>query len=89
MTLTDIFAGTAKSHPLIQGAVIPDFSGFTDDDPTAVIDEQSLADLSTRVDLNTGFMSGMLGNPACDKKALSLIKPMRDAIPDDGVQSGI
>lgn len=45
MTLALVPAGAAQGHSLIESDVITNLGGFTNDDPHAVIDEETTPDL--------------------------------------------
>lgn len=53
MTFAAMFTGTAECHTLINSAVIAHLRRFTDDNGTAVIDENALADFCSRMNLNS------------------------------------
>ena len=65
VTLAVILASASQGDPLIQQTVIPHFSGFTDHNTHAVIDEDALPDGCSRMDLNTGDASTDLTEQPC------------------------
>ena len=73
MALAGIFAGTAQRYPVVDGAVIPDLAGLAEHDAHAMVDEQTLTDGGTRVDLDAGAVTAMLADPSCQKKVLVLV----------------
>lgn len=70
VALAGILAGTAQRYPVVDGAVVSDLAGLAEHDAHAVVDEQTLADGGTRVDLNAGAVAAMLADPPCQKKCL-------------------
>ena len=89
MTFIFLLTGTAQRYPVVDGAVIPDLAGLTEHDAHAVVDEQTLADGGTRVDLDAGAVAAMLADPSCQKNVLVLVQPVRDAVVDQDVKAGV
>jgi hypothetical protein len=54
MTLAFIPAGATEGHALINGDVITDFSGFTNNDAHAVVDKEAATDLRPGVNFDPG-----------------------------------
>ena len=54
MALAGVLAGAAQGDPVIDGAVVADLGGLTENDAHAVVDEQLVADLGAGMNLNAG-----------------------------------
>jgi len=89
MALAGFLPGAAKRDALIQEAVIPDFSGFADNDAHAVIDEKTASDGRAGMDFNAGYPAGGLGNEARDEGDASPVKRVGEAMKKDGVETWI
>ena len=89
VTLAGVLAGTAEDHAVVDGAVVADLGRLTKDDAHAVVDEQALADLRARVDLDAGAVASVLADPARKEKVIVLIQPVRDAVIDQDVKTGV
>lgn len=61
MALAGILAGAAQGNAVVDGAVITDFCRFAEHDAHTVVNEQSVADLGTGVDLDAGQGGGQPG----------------------------
>ncbi len=62
MPFSRLLACPAQCHTLVQGYVIPDDGRLPDDHAAAVVDEQSFADLRSRMDLDPGLPGCALGD---------------------------
>ena len=60
MSLAVLFTSTSQGNSLIQGYVITDNCGLTDDNTISMIDEKTLADLRTGMNLNAGLAHSAL-----------------------------
>ena len=89
MAFAGIFAGAAQRYPMIDGAVIPDLTGLAEHDAHAMVDEKTLADGGTRVDLDAGAVAAMLADPSCQKKVLVLVQPVRNAVVHQNMESRV
>ena len=89
VTLAGVLAGTAEGHTVIDGAVVADLRRLAEDDAHAVVDEQAFADLRARMDLDAGAMASVLTDPARKEKVLVLKQPVRDAVIDQDVKTGV
>ena len=89
MTLASIFAGAAQRYSVVDSAVVPDLAGLAEHDAHAMVDEQTLADGGTRVDLDAGAVAAMLADPSCQKKVLVPIQPVRNAVVHQNVESRV
>lgn len=60
VALSGVLAGAAECDILVERTVVADFSGLADNDARAVVDKQTLADLSAGVYLNAGSVAAAL-----------------------------
>src|SRR5690625_1460101 len=65
------FTAAPKNYALIKCHIVANFGRFTNDDSHTVIDEDALANLGTRVDLDAGEKAVDMGDQPGDE-----IKPM-------------
>ena len=89
MTLAHVLARAAQSHALIQGAVVPDLGGLTDDHAHTVVDEQALTDGGAGVDLNTRLVPCPLADGAGGEVMLRQVELVGHAVGQDGVNARI
>ena len=55
MALSLLLSGSAQCHTLIQGHIIADLCGFSNDNAVSVVDKEAFSDFCTRMDFNAGF----------------------------------
>ena len=79
----------AQGHALIERDVVADDSGAADDDAHAVIDEQAAADYRTGMDFDAGEEASDMGHEAADQFKPAAPQEMREAVQDDGVETGV
>ena len=89
VTLADVLAGTTEGHTLVEGAVVPDLGGLADDDAHTVVDEQTLADGRTGVDLNTRCRASKLADGTGREIVLRQVELVRHAVGENGVYARI
>ena len=93
MTLALLLTGTTECDSLIERYVVADLTGLTDDNSGSVIDEKSLSDRRSRVNLYACLSGGSLRNQTC-LEILSFVPklmgfPMRPHHVITGVQKHI
>ena len=79
----------AQSHSVEQQHVVADLRGLTDDHAHAVVDEEALTDLRSRVDLDTGEVCGRpetgraprSGAPLCHSLWAAPVRPQGRGTP--------
>ncbi|MPN59802.1 hypothetical protein SDC9_207524 [bioreactor metagenome] len=76
MPLSRIFSRPSQGDRLIDGHIVSDFCGFSDDDRHAVIDKAPPPDGSAGMDLNACEKSCQLRNQPCDKLQVMQVQPM-------------
>ena len=89
MALSLILSRSAQCHALIEQAVVPNLRGLTDDNAHAVVNDQTVADGGSGVDLDAGFPAGVLGNAAGQEIAAMAIQPVCDTVIDHGMNAGV
>ena len=89
MPLAFVLAGAAQSHALVQQAVVTDNGGLADHHAHAVVDEQTLSDLRTGMDLDAGLVSCTLGYDASNGIEFVLIEPVGTPIAAHCFQPGV
>ena len=89
VALALVLTGTAKGHAVVQQAIIANLGGLADDDTHAVVDDQTAADGSTGMDLNTGPESAPLRNAAGDEGHMTHMEKMGDAMIHGCMDAGI
>ena len=87
MAFALVLARAAQGDPLVDRAAVADLGGLADNDPHAVVDQDSLADLRAGVYLDAGQKPGKLAEKARRQIGLVLIEPVRGAVHHDGVQT--
>ena len=63
--------------------------GLADDDAHTVVNDEAAADLSARVDLNAGKVSGQLGIEPGQEKEPVAVEPVGHPVEEDGVNAGV
>ena len=89
MTFAVLLTGTSQGHTLIQGHIVADNGGLTDDDTVTVIDEKSFADLCTGMDLDAGLAHTSLGNIPRPEIMSAQVQLMRQSVMDHDLETGI
>ena len=89
MTLAMFLSRAAQSDALIEGHVVADHRGFSDDHPVSMVDEKSFSDLCARMNLDSGFSCAALGNPSCQEKMARLVQPVRHPVMEHHLEAGI
>ena len=82
-------AERAERHALIELDVVADDRRLADDDAGAVVDEEVFADLGAGVDVDAGRAVGIFAHDARDERHAALIQLVRDAVDEDGIQTGV
>ena len=89
MTLALLPAGAAQGYAMVEGAVVADDRGLTDDNAHAVIDEETPTNVGTGMDLDTG-------EQACDVRqhprrplVTPQPQPVRETMRDHRVQTRV
>ena len=88
MSLAALLPRPAQGDPLVHGDVVADRSGLTDDDAHTMVDEDSLTNSGSRVNLDPGDRPIQLGQQAGGQEETSAPQPVRYAVQRDGVESG-
>ena len=65
VALSLFFSRTSERYALVQGDIVTDFTGLADDDTGAVVNEESLPDGRTGMDLDARPADGDLREQAC------------------------
>ena len=89
MTFAVLLTGTSQSHALIHCHIVADNGGLTDDDTVTVIDEKSLADLCTGMDLDAGLAHAPLGDIPRPEVMSAQVQLMRQSVMDHDLETGI
>ena len=89
MTLTFVPAGTAKGHTLIEGDVVADFGGLTDDDAHAVINKEAPTDLRARMNFDASHPTTEVRHHARQPLPATAPQRVRYAMQPDCMQSRI
>lgn len=89
MALAGFLAGAAESDTLVDEHVVTHFSGFSDDDAHAVIDEKASADGGSGVNLDASKPAGGLRNKPRNQGNAGLVERVGDAMEEDGVQTRV
>ena len=87
MALSLLGSDAAQSHTLIDRTIIPDNRSLPDHDPASMIDQDPMAQLRARMNLDQCKKAGHLGNPSGNEKHVMLIKPMGKPVPDECMNS--
>src|SRR5699024_1925885 len=87
VTLSLLGAYAAQGNPLVNGAVVTYYGGFSDHYPAAVVDQNSMAQLRAGMNLNQRKESGDLRQQPRNKKKPVPVKPVGKPMPDQGVHS--
>ena len=87
MTLAFLGSDTAQGNALVNGTVVTDYCGLTDHYAASVIDQDPMAQLCARMNLDQCKKAGHLGNPSGNEKHVMLIKPMGKPVPDECMNS--
>ena len=74
---------------MVNRTVVSDLGSLTDDDPHAVVDEESMPDLGSGMDLNTRTRPAYFGVPSGQSIEVDLVEEMTYAVKDQCVKSGI
>ena len=80
VAFSGVLAGAAECDILVERTVVADFSSFADNDARAVVDKQTLADLSAGVYLNAGSVAAALGYPPGNEEMPVFVEPVRPAV---------
>ena len=80
VALALVLTGTAQGHPLINGAIVPNFRGLANHHPSTVVDEKAVADGSRRVNLDTGTPDAPLRLPPGHQKQPVFIQPVGPSV---------
>ena len=89
MTFAVLLTGTSQGHALIQGHIIADDRRLTDDDTVTMIDEKSLANLCTGMDLDAGPSHTSLGDIPRPEIMSAQVQLMRQTLIDQDLETGI
>ena len=74
---------------VVDQAVVPDLGGLADDQAHAVVDDQALADLRPRVDLDAGAAAAGLGDhPGQEQKPMG-VAPVGPTVAAHSLQAGV
>lgn len=84
-----VFACAAEGDLVVEGAIVANFSSFTDDQAHAVVDEEVFADLGAGVDFNAGQKTAKLGDEAGPKVSPFSVEKVGDAVKADGMDARI
>ena len=87
MTLALVQTNTTEGYSLIDRAVISNLCRLSDHDPATVINQDSMSELCSRMDLNQRKETRNLRNHSRDEKHVVLIKPMRKSMPDQSMNT--
>jgi hypothetical protein len=82
-------ACAAKRDAVITGDIVSHDRGFADHDARSVIDEEAPANLSARMNIHIGEEAREPGDEPRRRFRACLPEPVRDAMPDHGVDAGI
>src|SRR5437764_3930517 len=89
MPLALLVARAAESDALIEHHIVTDFSSLTDHDAHAMVNEEAPADGGARMDFDAGEQAGDLRNESRQNRHTGLVEPVREAMHQYGVKSGI
>src|SRR5579872_4587085 len=89
MALAFFAAGAAERDALIEQNVVPDFGGLADYDARTVVDEETAADGSAGMDLDSGEKAAELGDHPRDEGDAPAVEPMGKAMGQDGVEARV
>ena len=89
VTFAGVLAGTAEGDTLIERTVVADLRRFTDDNPGSVVDEESFANGSTRVDFNAGDRSCRLADSTCGEEVSFFIQSVGNFVREHRMQTGV
>jgi hypothetical protein len=89
MTFPTLIPGTAKRHALIEQNVIADLGCFADHDSHAMVDEKSLADLRSRMNLNASQHPRDLGHDASQQAKSAAMEFVSHAMQENRMESRI
>ena len=89
MAFAGFLAGTAQGCALIESAVIADDGGFADDHAGAVVDEESLTDLRTGMDLNAGQKPSALAHKTGGEIMPAAMERVGQPIEHQRVEAGV
>ncbi len=89
MPLPLVLPGAPQGHPLVEQAVVPNLGGLADDNAAAMVNDQPPANGGPRVDFDTRFIPGMLGNPAGQEIPMVQVQPVGRPVPQQGVDAGV
>ena len=89
MTLAVLLTGTSQGHALIQGHIVANNGGLTDDDTVTVIDEKSFANLCTGMDLDAGLAHTSLGDIPRPEIMSAQVQLMRQSVMEHDLEAGI
>ena len=84
---TLLCSDTAQRHTLVNRTVVADHRRLTDDNAAAVVNQNTVSELCTRMNLNQCKKAGHLRNPSGNEKHVMLIKPMGKPVPDECMNS--
>src|SRR5215217_1585175 len=88
MPLAALLSRPTQRDSLVHRDVITDRGGLTNDDAHTMVDEDTLADSGSGVNLDPGDRSIQLGQQAGGKKETCAPQPVRYAVQRDGVEPG-
>ena len=89
MAFSAVLARTAEGNAVIYKAVVADLGGFADNYAHAVVDDEAAAYLCAGVDLYTRSVAADLRDHTREKQQVMLIAPMRAAMIEHGLHTGI
>src|SRR5579872_3495797 len=89
MALAALQARAAERHALIERAVAADFGGLSDDDTRSVVDEQSRAEFSPRVDFDAGEEPRDIREKTRQNRNAPSLQRMDETIREHRMKTGI
>ena len=85
VALAALKAGAAEGHALIDRHAAVDLGGLADHHAGAVVDEEVVADLRRRMDLDAGHDARCVGHGAGQERYARVVQGVRDAMGEDGL----
>jgi hypothetical protein len=89
MPFAGVEASAAERDTVVDGYVIADFRGLTDDDTRRMVDEQPGTDGRRGMDLDTRQHPGYFGDKSCGQLRVSVPKATADPVAPDRVHAGV
>ena len=89
VALAGVLAGAAQGHAVVDRAVVTNLGGLAKHDAHAVVDDEAAAYLCAGVDLYTRSVAADLRDHTREKQQVMLIAPMRAAMIEHGLHTGI